>query len=160
MRRNRNTTPASYQFTQLQRDLAQMSTAQRRRLRDEFTRVGQSALSDARSRAGAWSSRIPSAISGKPMINMTSGRVGYTLRVEVSERVPHGRVYEGISQQGSRTKFRRPVFANPDLPRKEWTWRDQDTRPYLWPAVSGRAADLRRGVEKAVEDAAREAGFR
>ena len=157
---NRPAAPASHQFSQLQRDLGRMSNVQRRRLRVEFARVGQAALSDARSRAGAWSSRIPSAISGKPLMDMTRGRVGYTLRVDVSERAPHARAYEGISQQGSLSYFRHPVYGDPDLSRSEWTWRSQRTRPYLWPAVRGRAADLRRGVEKAVDDAARECGFR
>lgn len=147
--------PASYQFSQLQKDLGRMTAAQRRGLRQEFTRVGQAALSDARSRAGAWSSRIPSVITGKPMMSPTTGRVGYELRVGVSEAVPHGRMYEGISQQGSSTYFRHPVFG-----RMEGKWERQDTRPYLWPAVRGRAADLRRGVEQAVEKAARDAGFR
>ena len=151
---NRSTQPASYQFSQLQKDLGRMSAAQRRLLKAEFQRVGQSALSDARSRAGSWSSRIPSAISGKPTMDMTRGRVGFELRAGVSERVPHARVFEGISQQGSSSYFRHPVYGN----RENWV--SQKTRPYLWPAVRGRAADLRRGVEQAVESAARDAGFR
>ena len=152
--------PASYEFSQLQKDLGRMSTSQRKRLRQEFARVGQAALSDARSRAGAWSRRIPSAISGKPLTDMARGRVGYVLRVDVTNGAPHARAYEGISQQGSRSYFRHPVYADPNQTRSEWTWREQRTRPYLWPAVNGRANDLRRGVEKAVEDAARDAGFR
>jgi hypothetical protein len=153
VRGNRSATPASYQFSQLQKDLGRMSTAQRRKLGAEFTRVGQAALSDARSRAGAWSSRIPSAITGRPVVDMTRGRVGYELRADVSEAVPHARVFEGISQQGSSAYFRHPVFGTD-------RWVSQRTRPFMWPAVRGRAADLRRGVEKAVDDAAREAGFR
>lgn len=146
--------PASYQFSQLQRDLARMTVAQRRGLRTALTRIGQAALSDARSRAGAWSSRIPSAITGKPTIDMGRGRVGYELRVDVSEEVPHGRVFEGISQQGSTTYFRHPVFGNTE------NWVSQPTRPYLWPAVRGRADDIYRAAGQAVEDAARDAGFR
>ena len=79
-KRNRNATPASYQFEQLQKDLARMSAAQRRLLKAEFMRVGQAAVSDARSRAGAWSSRIPSMITGKPIVDMTRGRVGFEVR--------------------------------------------------------------------------------
>jgi hypothetical protein len=137
-----------------------MGAAQRRLLRVEFTRVGQAALSDARSRAGAWSSRIPSAITGRPILDMGRGRVGYELRVDVSERVPHARVYEGISQQGSVHHFRHPVYADPDLPRNYWTWRSQPTRPYLWPAVVGRRDQIATAAANAYEDAARECGFR
>ena len=144
--------PASWQFTQLQRDLGRMSSLQLRSLRSSLARVGQSALSDARSRSGAWSTRIPSAISIRPITDATRGRVGVELRV--SKSVPHARPYEGISQQGSSGYFRHPVFGHTDR------WVRQPTRPYAWPAARGREPDVRRAVEKAVEDAARECGFR
>lgn len=155
---NRSAVPASYQFTQLQKDLGRMGAKQRRRLKTEFARIAQSAASDARSRAGAWSTRIPSAISTRPLIDDARSRVGAEVRV--SKRVPHARAYEGISQQGSISKFRHPVYADPDRPRNEWTWRDQKTRPYLWPAVRGRQNDMRRAVEQTVDAVARECGFR
>lgn len=131
-----------------------MSNVQRRMLRTELTRIGQSTVSDARSRAGAWSRRIPSTITGKPIVDAGRGRIGFELRVDVSEAVPHGRVFEGISQQGSSTYFRHPVFGNTER------WVSQPTRPFLWPAARGRAADMRRAVEQTVEDAARACGFR
>lgn len=145
--------PASYQFTQLQKDLGRMGKAQRRRMRVDFQRIGQAAASDARSRAGAWSTRIPSAISTRPIINEAQNRVGAEVRV--SKRVPHARPYEGISQQGSTSYFRHPVYGH--VERK---WARQDTRPYLWPAVRGRQGDMRRAVEQTIEAAARECGFR
>lgn len=131
-----------------------MGNVQRRMLAANIARVGQSALSDARSRAGGFSRRIPSAITGKPIVDATRGRVGYELRVDVSEAVPHGRVFEGISQQGSSGYFRHPVFGNTER------WVSQPTRPFLWPAARGRTADMRSGVEQAAEDAARACGFR
>ena len=148
--RNRSALPASYQFSALAKDLHRMGPETRRKLGNEFLRIGQAALSDARSRAGAWSSQIPSAISGRATV--TANRLGFELRV--SRRVPHARPYEGISQQGSTAYFRHPVFGNTEV------WRSQKTRPYLWPAVRGREADMRRSVGQAYEDAARECGFR
>lgn len=145
--------PASQQFAQLAKDLHKMGPAQRRRLRVEFTRIGQSTLSDAKSRAGAWSSRIPSAITATPITDMGRGQVGVVFRV--SRSVPHARPYEGISQQGSVSYFRHPVYGH-----TERKWARQNTRPYLWPAVRGRANDARRAVEQTFEDAARECGFR
>lgn len=121
-------------------------------MRVEFTRIGQAALSDARSRAGAWSKRIPSAISTRPIVDVTRGRVGVELRV--SRKVPHARAFEGITQQGSAGYFRHPVFGNTGR------WVRQATRPYAWPAARGRADDARRAVEKTFEAAVREAGFR
>jgi hypothetical protein len=150
--RNRSAMPASWQFTQLQRDLHKMGTEQRKRLRSSLMQVGQAAHSDARSRAGAWSKRIPSAITLKPYMHQAQGRVGVELRV--SRRVPHARAYEGISQQGSLVHFRHPVYGNREA------WVSQQTRPYLWPAVQGRRNEIYRAVDKLVQDAARESGFR
>lgn len=131
-----------------------MSVKQRRRLKAEFARVGQAALSDARSRAGVWSSRIPNAISGRPRVDLARGRVGYTLYVNVRKSAPHGRVFEGITHDGP-SQFEHPVYGH--LARK---WAEQKTRPYLWPSVRGRAPEMRRAVEQAVDRAARECGFR
>jgi hypothetical protein len=144
--------PASYQFSKLQRDLHAMGPKQRRRLRREFTRIGQAAASDAKSRAGAWSRRIPSAISNRALVDQGRGRVGAEVRV--SRRVPHARAYEGISQQGSTSYFRHPVYGNREV------WVSQQTRPYLWPAVRGRRAEMTRAVEQTVDAVARECGFR
>lgn len=129
-----------------------MGPAQKRRLKTEFSRIGQSALSDARSRAGAWSRRIPSAISTRPIADAGQARVGVELRV--SKSVPHARAYEGISQQGSTSYFRHPVYGNTE------NWVSQKTRPYAWPAARGREGDMRRAVENTFEAAARECGFR
>jgi len=153
VRGNRSAMPASHQFSQLQKDLNAMAPKQRRRLKSEFTRIGQAMQSDARSRAGAWSTRIPSAISTRPIVDVTRGRVGVELRV--SKSVPHARAYEGISQQGSTAHFRHPVFGH-----RERKWADQKTRPYAWPAVRGRAPEAYRAVEQTVDAVARECGFR
>lgn len=153
MRGDRAGVLASTQLTQLQRDLNQMSVKQQRKLKMEIGRVGQAALSDARSRAGAWSSRIPNAISGRPRADSTRGVVGYTLYVNVRRAAPHGRVFEGITQDGP-ADFSHPVFGS------HKTWAVQKSRPFLWPAVRGRVPDMQRGIEKAIDDAARECGFR
>lgn len=141
--------PASLQFDQLARDLNRMGPVQRRLLQAAFTRIGQSALSDARSRAGAWSSRIPAAISTRAITDTTRGRIGVELRVSKTQ-APHARAFEGL---GRNDTFRHPVFG-----RSRWV--DQKTRPFMVPAAQGRAADARRAVEETYEAAARECGFR
>lgn len=125
-----------------------MGPAGRRRLRVAFERAGRSAESDAKSRAGAWSSRIPAAISMRP--NIGGDSIGVTLRASAAA-APHARPYEGMGQGGS---FRHPVFGN----RERWV--DQATRPFLWPAVRGRRAEITAACAAAYEDAAREVGFR
>ena len=151
-RGDRSPLPASWQFTQLQRDLARMTKAQRRRLRVAVGRLGNDAAAEARSSAGRWSTRIPAAIRTRALVDDGRSRVGVELRV--SKSVPHARAYEGISQQGSAGHFRHPVYGN------RGAWVSQPTRPYLWPAVRARQDSLRRAVEQTVEDAARECGFR
>jgi hypothetical protein len=149
---NNTAAPASFQFTQLQRDLHAMGPKQRKKMRAEFLRISSAAASDARSRAGAWSQRIPSAISNRALIDMGRGKVGAEVRV--SKSVPHARAYEGISQQGSTSYFRHPVYGNTE------NWVSQKTRPYLWPAVRGREGDMNRAVQQVVDESARECGFR
>lgn len=141
--------PASIQVSQLARDLNRMGPIQRRNMRGAFERIGQAALSDARSRAGAWSSRIPAAISFRSITDTTRGRVGGELRVS-KDKAPHARAFEGLGQGG---KFRHPVFG-----RDRWV--AQNTRPFVWPAVRGRAVEMGRAVEQTFEAAARECGFR
>lgn len=144
-----NNAPASLQFDALARDLNRMGSATRRHLRTEFGRVGQAMLSDARSRAG-WSTQIPAALEGRPIVDMTRGRIGYEIRARLS-RAPHARAYEGLGQGGS---FRHPVYGNREV------WVEQKTRPYLWPAVRGRARDAERAAQQVYEQVARECGFR
>lgn len=136
------------EMAQLARDLHRMGAAGRRRLRGAAVRVGQGALSDAKSRAGSWSTRIPAAISLRADIR--DDRIGVQLRASAAA-APHARPYEGLGQGG---RFRHPVFGHRDR------WVTQATRPFLWPAARGRAADMSEALGAAYEDAAREAGFR
>lgn len=141
---------ASVQVSDLARDLYRMGPAARRQLRASFARIGQAAQSDARSRA-RWSRRIPAAIALRPITDMNRGRVGFELRVS-ARQAPHARAFEGITTRNDR--FRHPVFGNRDV------WVDQQARPFLWPAVHGRAPEAQRAATEAFEQAARDAGFR
>lgn len=137
----------SVEMAKLARDLHRMGAAGRKRLKRAMEQAGQAALSDARSRA-SWSSRIPSAISLRPEVR--GDRFGVSLRVSASA-APHGRPFEGLGGGG---QFRHPVFGDRE------TWVPQATRPYVWPAVRGRAPQVTAALGTAYEEAAREAGFR
>lgn len=144
---------ASVAASQLARDLHKMSRAQRKALRARILPLAGPLLTDARARA-SWSTRIPAAISVRPVVDHARGRVGVQLRVSVAD-APHARPYEGLSRQGSSSYFRHPVFGDRDA-----EWVPQETRPFAWPAVVARGKDLRNAAAAAAEDAAREAGFR
>lgn len=140
----------SVELSRLARDLHRMGPEIRRRMKADFERAGQGARSDARSRAGTWSRRIPAAISLRSFADPGRGRVGVELRVG-TRNAPHARPYEGI---GGGSYFRHPVFGR----RTQWV--AQATRPYALPAVRGRAPQVSAAVADTVEAAAREAGFR
>lgn len=136
------------QLAQLARDLYKMGPAQRRALRHRFSTLAAPVLADARRRAG-WSTRIPGAISVRPLTDMTRGRVGIALRVSLAE-APHGRAFEGLGQGG---QFRHPVFGRD-------VWVSQPTRPYAFPAVRANEGRAAAACAAAADDAARECGFR
>jgi hypothetical protein len=142
----------SVAVSKLAAELHRMPAATRRALRRRLTALGQPLLSDARRRA-SWSSRIPAAMSVRPIADANRGRVGIQLRVNASQ-APHARPYEGLSAQGSESYFRHPVFGDRE------TWVSQLTRPYAFPAVVSAGEKARGEVAAAAEDAAREAGFR
>ncbi|RBY82679.1 HK97 gp10 family phage protein [Blastococcus sp. TF02A-26] len=138
---------------QLAKDLLRMSAATRGALRRRIEALGQPLLADAKSRA-SWSTRIPAAMSVRPIASVAAGRVGLQLRVSSAD-APHARAYEGISDAGSRGgSFRHPVYGNRDV------WVSQAERPYAWPAVVAMGDKARQQIAEAAEDAAREAGFR
>jgi hypothetical protein len=102
-------------------------------LREELPRAGEALM--RRSQANAsWSSRIPGAHYVRPDLSSRSG--GVVVGVDQAA-APHARPYEGLSSGGSRGFFRHPVFGDPDIP-----WEQQDTRPFLAPAVEAEGPAL------------------
>lgn len=142
-----NGATGSQELARLARDLHRMGPAGRRRLRNAFVAAGGPLEADARSRA-SWSSRIPAAISVRPLMSDTRGMVGVQLRVSAAN-APHARPYEGMGQGGH---FRHPVYGRD-------VWVSQATRPYAFPAVKATADKILPAIGDAYEAAARECGF-
>lgn len=142
---------ASAEVVKLARDLHKMGPATRRELRSTFDRVASPLLADARRRAG-WSSRIPGAISVRPITDMGRGRVGVELRVD-TDAAPHARPFEDLSAQGNAGYFRHPVFGNLDA------WVYQTPRPYIGPAVDAHLNDAQDAIGKALDKALTSAGW-
>lgn len=128
------------------RDTGKVPQELRRRLRPEMRSLGQPLLADARSRA-SWSTRIPAALRLSTSFTMRHAGLSIVAKRSVA---PHARAYEGIT--GNHT-FRHPVFGDRD------TWVEQETRPFLAPAVDLHARRVVDGVNRAVTDAAATAGF-
>jgi hypothetical protein len=138
----------SAQMAQLARDLHRMGPAGRRSLRKRMADLSGPLLADARGRA-SWSTRIPGAISVRPVLR--DNLIGVQLRVD-AKKAPHARPFEGLVRPRS---FKHPVFGDRDA-----DWVTQTTRPFAGPAVDAKARATKAAVLGAYEDAAREAGFR
>lgn len=134
-------------MAELARSLHRMGPAGRRNLKTRMEALGQPVAAEARRRA-AWSSRIPGAISVRPVVTGTSA--GIQVRAAAAD-APHARPFEGLGGAG---QFRHPVYGN----RENWV--SQATRPYLQPAVKANEGRAAEACAAAIEDAAREAGFR
>ncbi len=140
---------ASLQLSALAQDLYRMGPEIRKQLKQNLLQIGAPLLADARRRAG-FSSRIPAAITVKPVASDTAGTVGLVLRVSVGEGTPHARPYEGGGNGGT---FKHPLFGDREV------WVTQASRPYAWPSVMAHRDDAERAAARAVEMAAVAAKF-
>lgn len=118
----------------------------RKGLRPAMREAGQPVLADARRRSG-WSTRIPRAM--RLSISFTRRQAGVSVVVD-RNKAPHARPIEGI--RGNRS-FRHPVYGN----RERWV--EQSTRPYLVPAADMHGRRVVEAVNRAVDDAANQAGY-
>lgn len=132
---------------QLSKDLEGIPKELRKKLRPALKAAAEPIVQDAKSRA-AWSSRIPRAITLS--VRFAKRDPGVSMRVR-SAVAPHGRVYEGI--RGNAT-FRHPTHGHRDR------WVAQETRSYLAPAAEAGMDGALAATVEAVDQVAREQGFR
>jgi hypothetical protein len=109
----------------------------RAQLRPRLKAAGGLIAAGAKSNA-SWSTRIPGAVSVSASFTSRTG--GASVKVSAA-KAPHARAYEGI--EGNAT-FRHPVFGGS-------TWVDEDTRPFLVPAVNAKRAAVMADIEAAVK---------
>lgn len=131
----------------LQRDLEGIPKELRQQLRPALKAAAQPIVQDAKARA-SWSARIPRAITLSIRFARRDPGVSLVVRRAVA---PHGRPLEGIT--GNAT-IRHPVHGHRDR------WVAQETRPYLVPAVEAGADGALAATVTAVDQTARELGFR
>jgi hypothetical protein len=135
-------------FRNFQRTLKKINAEISKELNKELRRVLNSTIVPAARANASWSSRIPAAI--RPTVGAT--KIGARV---AARQAPHGRAFEGL-QRGLRTRssFRHPVFGNRNV------WVEQATRPFLAPAFDSHAAEATKAAEAAIDQAARQAGFK
>jgi hypothetical protein len=157
------------------------SAAIRKRTRDALAAAGSSMLGDMRSRA-SWSSRIPGAASVKTTFSATKSKV--TVQVD-AKKAPHARGLElgnadsfsehvlssGAGDYKKRGMTRRQAIsaarrtgatAGRALRHPVWGkgWSTMATRPFFFPAASAAGPETTRRMEAALDDIARDAGFK
>jgi hypothetical protein len=118
----------------------------RPRVRPMLRSAGEQVARDAR-RNASWSTRIPGSIAVR--VSFTGRRPG-VLIVARKAIAPHARAYEGIT---GRATLRHPVFGDREV------WVAQPVRPFLAPAVGAYGPKLADDAARAVDEAARDAGF-
>lgn len=128
----------------------------RQEVRVEMMRVASPMLAQAKANA-SWSTRIPGAI--RASARLSKKRQGFSIIVN-RKKAPHGRAFEGLTRKGN--TFRHPVFGEGDRGGywTEDTWVEQETRPYVWPAVEANKDKALDAVGQAIEASARKHGFR
>ena len=138
-------------FTDLARALRTIDKAVWRDLRRDLKSAAELVADDARSRAG-YSSRIPGSITTSVTLTGATIKAG-------GAAAPHAVVLEVGSSGSAHGWLRHPVFARSDEDRSEWTWVDQPTRPFLFPAFEAHQAEVLELVGEAIDRAAHAAGF-
>lgn len=133
-------------------DLRRLPLETRKKIRPKLRRVGGRVAAAAKANA-SWSSRIPATV--RVVTSFRFEREGVAVKLG-GRGTPHARPYEGLT----RDPFRHPVNADPRKTRGEWTWVSQAARPMLRPAARANEAETNREMLAALDEAARELGFR
>jgi hypothetical protein len=132
---------------QLVNDLRKIGDGVGRNLGKEFKKAAGPVAQEARANA-SWSSRIPGAIT----VGVSSSRRFPGAQIKVSkDKAPHARLFEYPGRGGS---FRHPVFGNREV------WVEQRGRPFIRPAVRAKGGEFVKAADRAVDSAAKAAGFR
>lgn len=130
-------------------DLRKIGDGVGRNLGKEFKRAAVPVAQQAAANA-SWSSRIPGAIS----VGVSSSRRYPGAQIKVAKGpAPHARLYEFGSGRRS-SSFRHPVHGNREI------WVEQQTRPFIRPAVRAKGEGFIKACDRAVDETARAHGFR
>lgn len=132
---------------ELVRELEDIPPALKKKLRPALRQAASPIVADAKARS-SWSTRIPAAI--RVSTSFRARRSGVSIVVN-RKLAPHARPYENLGQPGI---FRHPVFGNREV------WVNQRARPFLFSAVFRHSDDVVEAIDRAVNAAATEHGFR
>lgn len=102
----------------------------------------------------SWSTRIPGAVKTKA--TFTARKTSVSIYVD-PKMAPEAAPLNHGDRGGT---FRRPVFADADEERSDWTWVSQQARPFMLAAIQPHFRDADVAMAKVLDTIARKAGFR
>lgn len=143
----------SRELARLARDIGKIPKELRKELRPGIRYAAKPVLDQVR-RNASWSTRIPKAT--RVSITFAKKDPGAKIVVNV-KKAPHARHYENRGRRGT---VRHPVYADRSKPRSDWTWVDQQARPFAGPAVRQKRPEVEKRIERIVTVTIRAAGFR
>lgn len=102
----------------------------------------------------SWSKRIPGAVGTQ--VRFTAKKVGVSVFVS-RKKAPHARPLENDGKSGT---FKHPVFGKTKRRGKRYVTVEQKARPFFFNELARHIPDVEKAALKAIDDAARAAGFR
>lgn len=131
-------------FAAFQRDIKKANADWLHLFRGKLKDATDIVVNDAQARIGSSSSRIAGTIRPSVTNRGISVRAG-------GARAPHAPAFENMGKEG---QFRHPVYGHRDR------WVSQTAHPFLLPALAQNLDKLAETLAQAVDDWAREAGFK
>ena len=102
----------------------------------------------------SWSKRIPGAVGVQ--VRFTAKKVGVSVFVSRT-KAPHARPIENDGKEGT---FLHPVFGRTKRRGSRYVTAKQKARPFFFKEMEGHMPEVEQAALKAIDDAARGAGFR
>lgn len=129
----------------------------KRALQAKVKKAAEIAASDARQHAAVHSEKVAATVrvgsavqkSGARAIIRAGGPKAPLAQLLELGNLDHSRVRNPKLKAIPGT-FRHPVFPKPLTDRKTWTWVEQPTHPFLWPAVERQKMKVAQGIQDAI----------
>lgn len=129
----------------------------KRELQKRIRGAAEHAAGDARKHAAMYSTKVAASVrvgsavqkSGARAIIRAGGVKAPLAQLLELGNLDHGKIRNPKVKAIPGT-FRHPVFVKPLTDRKSWTWVDQRTHPFLYPAVLRQKTKVAAGIQDAI----------
>lgn len=140
------------QMRQLYVDLKAVEGNLRVELRKGIVEAAKPITAAVKVNAG-WSNRIPGAVKTKP--SFSAKAAGIQIIVD-AKKAPEAAPLENGGSSGT---FRHPVYADGGKVRDDWTWVNQQARPFFYSGVRAANSGVTAAIQAVMDTVAAKAGF-